>query len=163
MDKQKFNEAVGLLTASVVEGDAPEVKQMITLLNQYKRHRSVPSWFLLYTKALCKIKGLPEFEYEVERKIGDYEVYYALNMNEVRKLGLIMNTAYLNFYSTSDESFIKSSAQDYFDNQHVRAEKFVVMYQRYLWFVPEGTFNNGEKDSSNKEESTAEQADLQPV
>jgi hypothetical protein len=140
MDKEKFNEAVDLLADNIVAGDDPEVKMMIGTLKQYKRWKSVPSWYLLYVKALSKIKGLPEFEYEIPTQIGDFKVYYALNMNEVYKLGLNTDAAYLNFYSIDEESFIRSSANDYFK---VHGYKFdiedidrIVLYKTYLWFAP---------------------------
>jgi hypothetical protein len=164
MDKEKFNKAVDLLAESIVDGDDPEVKLMIGTFKQYKRWKNVPSWHLLYLKALCKIKGLPEFEYEIPTQIGDFKVYYALNMNEVAKLGLNTDAAYLNFYSANEESFIASSANDYFRlNGYIDVEDIdrIVLYKTYLWFAPKVKINNGEKDSGNKEESSREEVSVQ--
>jgi hypothetical protein len=138
MDKEKFNKAVDLLADDVVAGDDPEVKLMISTLKQYKRWKCIPSWYLLYLKALCKIKGLPEFEYEIPTQISDFKVYYAINMNEVVKLGLHTDVAYHNFYSVDEESFINLSAMDYYKENKIKPEDIdrVVLYKTYLWFAP---------------------------
>jgi hypothetical protein len=138
MDKEKFNKAVDLLAENIVGDDDIEIQMMIVPLKQYKKWKSVPSWYLLYLKALCKIKGLPEFEYEVPTQICGFKVYYALNMNDVNKLGLSTYFTYHNFYSANEESFIASSASDYLRSNNINVEDIdrIVLYKTYLWFAP---------------------------